>query len=170
MKLLFDLTGRASQLLAVIARLLIGALVLLVVSDVAVRNLGMRPLGWAVNTSEFFLLYITFLSMPWLIRSKGHVFVEFLRIALPASAKKVLARIVYLGCMALCLYLGWVALNSLTLAVQRGTYEMRTFDIPKWVVFTPMVVAFFLSALEWLRFAMGYDDMYERDLMEVGGH
>lgn len=170
MNLLFDLTGRASQLLAVIARLLIGALVLLVVSDVAVRNLGMRPLGWAVNTSEFFLLYITFCSMPWLIRNKGHVFVEFLRIALPREAQKVLARIVYLGCMVLCLYLGWVALNSLMLAIARGTYEMRTFDIPKWVVFAPMVAAFGLSALEWLRFALGYDDMYDRDLMEVGGH
>lgn len=170
MNLLFDLTGRASQLLAAIARLLIGALVLLVVSDVAVRNLGMRPLGWAVNTSEFFLLYITFCSMPWLIRTKGHVFVEFLRIALPREAQKVLARVVYLGCMVLCLYLGWVALNSLMLAIGRGTYEMRTFDIPKWVVFAPMVAAFGLSALEWLRFALGYDDMYDRDLMEVGGH
>ncbi|WP_323040354.1 TRAP transporter small permease [Gemmobacter sp.] len=170
MNLLFDLTGRASQLLAIAARILIGALVLLVVADVAVRNIGLRPLGWAVNTSEFFLLYVTFLSMPWLIRTKGHVFVEFLRIALPASAKRVMARIVYVGCMVLCLYLGWVALNSMILSVQRGTYEMRTFDIPKWVVFAPMVGAFGLSALEWLRFALGYDDMYDRDLMEVGGH
>ena len=170
MNLLFDLTGRASQLLAIAARILIGALVLLVVADVAVRNIGLRPLGWAVNTSEFFLLYVTFLSMPWLIRTKGHVFVEFLRIALPASAKRVMARIVYVGCMVLCLYLGWVALNSMILSIQRGTYEMRTFDIPKWVVFAPMVAAFGLSALEWLRFALGYDDMYDRDLMEVGGH
>ncbi|MFN3400421.1 MAG: TRAP transporter small permease subunit [Ferrovibrio sp.] len=130
----------------------------------------LRPLAWAVNTSEFFLLYITFLAMPWLVRQKGHVFVEFLRIWLPRRAKAVLARIVYLGCIVLCLYLGWVAWNSLTLAVQRGTFEMRTFDIPKWVVFAPMVLAFFLSAVEWLRYLLGYDDFYDRDPLEAGGH
>lgn len=170
MKLVFDLSGRLCWLLAGIARVLIGLLVVLVVSDVAVRNAGLRPLAWAVNTSEFFLLYITFFAMPWLVRQKGHVFVIFLRIVLPDFAKMVLAKIVYLGCIVLCLYLGWVAWNSLVLALERGTYEMRTFDIPKWVVFSPMVLAFFLSALEWLRYLLGYDDFYDNDPLEVGGH
>lgn len=170
MKLVFDLSGRLCWLLAMIARLLIGALVVLVVTDVAVRNAGLRPLAWAVNTSEFFLLYITFFAMPWLVRNKGHVFVIFLRVVLPPVARQLLAKVVYLGCIVLCLYLGWVAWNSLTLSVARGTYEMRTFDIPKWVVFAPMVLAFFLSALEWLRYLLGYDDFYDNDPIEAGGH
>lgn len=170
MKTLFDMSGRLCWLLVAIARILIGALVLLVVSDVAVRNVGMKPLGWAVNTSEFFLLYITFLSMPWLVRRKGHVFVEFLRVALTPAMRLVLARVVYAACLVLCLYLTVVAAGALILAVQRGTYEMRTFDIPKWVVFFPMVLAFGLSAVEWLRYLLGHDDFYDRDLMEVGGH
>ncbi|KPQ05585.1 MAG: TRAP-type C4-dicarboxylate transport system, small permease component [Rhodobacteraceae bacterium HLUCCA12] len=170
MNLVFDLSGRLCWFLAVIARLLIGALVLLVVTDVAVRNAGLRPLAWAVNTSEFFLLYITFLAMPWLVRKKGHVFVIFLRVVLPGGARQVLSKIVYLGCIALCLYLGWIALNSLMLAIERGTYEMRTFDIPKWVVFAPMVLAFFLAALEWLRYLLGHDDFYDSDPAETLGH
>lgn len=170
MNLVFDLSGRLCWFLAVIARLLIGLLVVLVVSDVAVRNAGLRPLAWAVNTSEFFLLYITFFAMPWLVRQKGHVFVVFLRIVLPVMARQVLSRVVYVGCIALCLYLGWVALSSLMLAIERGTYEMRTFDIPKWAVFAPMVLAFFLSALEWLRYLLGYDDFYDSDPIEAAGH
>lgn len=170
MTVLFALSGRLCWLLAVIARLLIGGLIVIVVADVAFRNLGLRPLAWAVNSSEFLLLYITFLSMPWLVRTKGHVFVDFLRVALPRHARLVLSRIVYAGCIALCLYLGWVALDSLILAIQRGTYEMRTFDIPKWMVFSPMVLAFGLSAIEWLRYLLGHDDFYNRDLLEVGGH
>jgi hypothetical protein len=47
---------------------------------------------------------------------------------------------------------------------------MRVFDIPKWVVFAPMVLAFALSAVEWLRYLLGYDDLYDRDLLETGGH
>jgi len=170
MTLVFDLSGRLCWLLAGIARVLVGLLVVLVVTDVAVRNAGLRPLAWAVNTSEFFLLYITFFAMPWLVRQKGHVFVIFLRIVLPPFARQMLAKFVYLGCIVLCLYLGWVALNSLMLALERGTYEMRTFDIPKWVVFSPMVLAFFLSALEWLRYLLGYDDFYDSDPIETAGH
>jgi TRAP-type C4-dicarboxylate transport system permease small subunit len=71
-----------------------------VVADVAVRNAGLRPLAWAVNTSEFILLYVTFLSMPWLVRQKGHVFVDLPahRVACPMP-RRVLARVVYLACI-----------------------------------------------------------------------
>ncbi|MCB1342362.1 MAG: TRAP transporter small permease [Pseudooceanicola sp.] len=170
MTTLFTLSGRLCWALAVLARLLIGGLIVIVVADVAFRNLGQRPLAWVVNSSEFVLLYITFLSMPWLVRRKGHVFVDFLRVALPRQVRALLEKVVYLACIGLCLYLGWVALNSLIVAIQRGTYEMRTFDIPKWVVYSPMVLAFALSAVEWLRYLLGHDDFYDRDLMEVGGH
>lgn len=168
--MVYALSGRLCWFLAVLARLMIGGLIVIVVADVAFRNLGHRPLAWVVNSSEFLLLYVTFFSMPWLVRRKGHVFVDFLRVALPTPMRAVLARVVYAGCIALCLYLGWVALNSLILAVERGTYETRTFDIPKWFVFSPMVLAFGLSALEWSRYLLGLDDFYDRDLTEVGGH
>jgi TRAP-type C4-dicarboxylate transport system permease small subunit len=170
MNLVFYVSGRLCWVLAVIARLLVGLLVLLVVTDVAVRNAGLRPLAWAVNTSEFFLLYITFLAMPWLVRQKGHVFVLFIRVFLSPLIQKWLAKLVYLACIGLCLYLGNVALNSLLRAIARGSYEMRTFDIPHWVIYAPMVLAFGLSALEWLRYLLGYDDFYDRDPLEAGGH
>lgn len=170
MTFFFHWTGRLSWLLSCIARLLIGVLVLLVVADVAVRNSGLRPLAWAVNTSEFILLYVTFLAMPWLVRQKGHVFVVFIRVFLPRLLQKWLAKVVYLACIVLCLYLGDVALASLLRAIERGSYEMRTFDIPHWVVYGPMVLAFGLSALEWLRYLLGFDDFYDRDPLEAGGH
>lgn len=170
MNTLFHLSGQLCWLLSVAARALIGVLVLIVVADVAVRNAGLRPLSWAVNTSEMLLLYVTFFSMPWLVRCKGHVFVNFLRIALPDAGKRVLARIVYLGCVGLCLYLGWIALTSMQQAIVRGTYEMRNFDIPKWVIFAPMALAFLLSALEWMRYALGIEDYYDADPLEHGGH
>lgn len=170
MKTLFYLSGQASWFLSLAARLMIGAMIVIVVGDVAFRNLGLRPLSWAINASEFLLLFVTFLSMPWLIRQKGHVFVEFLRVALPAKGKLILEKLVYLGCLVLCLYIGAVALMSLVDAVARGTYEMRTFDTPKWVIFLPMVLAYGLSAVEWLRYLVGADSLYDRNILEVGGH
>jgi len=169
MNLIFDLSGKLAWALASLAKLMIGTMILLVVADVAVRNLGWRPMTWAVSASEYILMYVAFLAMPWLVRIKGHVFVEFLRFLLPSQAKRVLEKIVYLTSVILCLYLGWIALNSFLLAIERGTYEMRTFDMPKWAVFLPIMTGFFLSAVEWLRYLMGSDSLYNRDPLEVEG-
>ncbi|MDO9525843.1 MAG: TRAP transporter small permease [Gemmobacter sp.] len=169
MTLLFDLSGKLAWALASFAKLLIGIMILLVVSDVAVRNFGWRPMTWAISASEYILMYVAFLAMPWLVRIKGHVFVEFLRFMLPEKAKQVLAKVVYLTSVLLCLYLGWIALSSLMLSIERGTYETRTFDTPKWVVFLPIMTGFFLSAVEWLRYLLGHDSLYNRDPLEVEG-
>lgn len=169
MKLLFDLTARLTEGLAALAKVLIGVMILVVIADVAFRNLGLRPLSWAISVSEYILLYSAFLPMPWLVHKKGHVFVEFLRNAFPPAGRRVLEKLVYLTCVILCLYLGGYALSSFLGAVSSGDYETRSFDMPKWGVFLPMVVAFFLSALEWLRYLMGYDTLYNLDPLEVEG-
>lgn len=156
-------------MLAALAKILLGLMILVVVADVAVRNLGFRPLSWAVSLSEYILLYAAFAPMPWLVRSKGHVFVEFLRNALPIPARAALEKLVYLTCVGLCIYLGSIALISLLDAVASGDYETRSFDMPKWGVFLPITIAFFLSALEWLRYLFGFDTLYNLDPLEVEG-
>lgn len=169
MKTLFDMTGRLSEALAAVAKVLLGLMILFVVADVAFRNLGLRPLSWAVSGSEYILLYAAFLPMPWLVHSKGHVFVEFLRNILPPQGRVVLEKIVYLACIVLCLYLGAYALLSLIDAFQSGAYETRSFDMPKWAVFMPITLGFFLSAIEWLRYLLGHDTLYNLDPLEVEG-
>lgn len=169
MNTLFDFAGKLSEALAAVTKVLIGMMVLFVVADVAVRNFGLRPLSWAISVSEYILLYSAFLPMPWLVRTKGHVFVEFLRNILPPTGRLVLEKLVYLTCVALCLYLGGYALTSLIGAAQTGEYETRTFDMPKWGVFLPMTIGFFLSAVEWLRYLLGFDTLYNLDPLEMEG-
>jgi TRAP-type C4-dicarboxylate transport system permease small subunit len=105
METLFKITGNLSWGLASLAKLLLGLMVVIVVADVCVRNLGMRPLAWGISASEYSLLYAAFLPMPWLVRTKGHVFVEFLRAALSPAAKKILEKTVYTACIAISLYI-----------------------------------------------------------------
>lgn len=169
MKILFDVSGRISLALASVAKILIGVMILIVVSDVAIRNLGLRPLSWGVSASEYILLYAAFLPMPWLVRNKGHVFVEFLRNILGPRGRVFLEKLVYAVCVLLCLYLGTIALTTFIEVLQSGDYETRSFDMPKWVVFLPMTIAFYLSALEWLRYLMGEDSLYNLNPLDVEG-
>lgn len=169
MTLVFALSGRLSHALAQCAKLVLGAIILVVISDVVLRNLGLRPLSWSISAAEYGLLYAAFLPMPWLVRIKGHVFVEFFRQPLPPRGKALLERAVYIACIGLCLYLCWHASLLLIDAVRTGAYETRTFDMPKWAVFLPVALSFLLSAIEWTRYLLGKDSLYDLDPLEQEG-
>ena len=85
---LFSAVEHLGRWLSRLTMVLLGILVVLVVADVAVRTLGLRPLSWASSTAEYILLYAAFLPMPYLVRHKGHVFVEFLRAPMSTAVKR----------------------------------------------------------------------------------
>lgn len=165
---LFDASGRIAQSLAVVAKLLLAAVVLLVTANVAARNLA-RPMAWSASLTEYLLIYITFLPMPALVRGKGHVCADFIRTALPAGMRRGVEIGVVALCIAICLYLGWVAFGSAWASVRDGSYDVRTFDTPRWLIFAPMVVGLWLSAIEFLRYLLGRDSLYAVDVREMEG-
>lgn len=169
METLFKNVARLSWLCASLAKALIGLSILLVIADVTVRNMGMRTMTWAISATEYSLLYITFLSMPWLVRTRGHVFVVFLRSLVSPSAQRVLELGVYLLCLILSVYLGWVALGSLSSALATGSFESRTFDMPKWLILLPIMIGFFLSALEWLAYLLTPASLYTVSVEDLEG-
>lgn len=169
METLFKNVARLSWLCASVAKALIGLSIIMVIADVTVRNMGMRPMTWAISATEYSLLYITFLSMPWLVRTRGHVFVVFLRSTFSPSLQRVLEIGVYLLCLILCIYLGFVALGSLSSALATGSFESRTFDMPKWLILLPIVIGFFLSALEWLAFLLTPASLYTVSAEDLEG-
>jgi TRAP-type C4-dicarboxylate transport system permease small subunit len=165
---LFDISGRIAHALAVLTRLLLAAIVVLVCADVAARNFA-RPLVWGVSLTEYLLIYIAFLPMPALVRAKGHVCADFFRLALPPRPRALIERGVYVLCLAICLYLGWYAFSSAIASLKSGAYEVRSFDMPRWLIFAPMVVGLWLSALEFLRYLVGRDSIYAIEAREVEG-
>ncbi|HRA77639.1 MAG TPA: TRAP transporter small permease [Burkholderiaceae bacterium] len=159
---LFDLSGRAASALARLTMALLALIVLLVSADVLSRNLG-YSLVWGASLTEYLLVYVTFLPMPELVRGKGHVCADFLRRALPVSVRRAVERIVYAACVAICAYLGAVALGSLVETLRSGAYEVRTFDMPRWLIYLPMVIGLWLSAIEFMRYLFGRDSLYDAD-------
>ncbi|MEX6507838.1 TRAP transporter small permease [Jiella sp. M17.18] len=169
METFFKLVGWLSLALASLVKLILAAIVIEVVSDVVLRNLNFRPISWGVSATEYGLLYSAFLPVPWLVRTKGHVFVEFLRRALPQGGRLVLEKAVYALCIGLCLYLTFYAFAAFLDALATGAYETKTFDMPKWLIFLPISLGFFLSALEWCRYIVGHDSLYDIDVLDREG-
>jgi TRAP-type C4-dicarboxylate transport system permease small subunit len=165
---LFEFSGRIGSALAVLTKLLLALVVVLVAADVAARNLS-KPLGWSVSLTEYLLVYITFLPMPALVRSKGHVCADFIRTAMPRRLQRGVEIAVYLLCLTTCVYLALVASGSALSTFRSGAYDVRTFDVPRWLIYAPMVLGLWLSALEFLRYLLGRDSIYALDVSEMEG-
>jgi TRAP-type C4-dicarboxylate transport system permease small subunit len=170
MNTLFSAVEHLGRWLSRLTMVLLGVLVVLVVADVSVRTIGLRPLSWASSTAEYILLYAAFLPLPYLVRNKGHVFVEFLRAPMSPEVKRAVERFVYVMCIAICVYLAWVATQNGWVAWREGSYETRTFDMPKWLVYLPMALGFWLATIEWLRFLLGADSLYNIDPLKMDGY
>ena len=169
MKTLFGASAQISQWLLVISKLLLALIVILVAADVVARNLG-HPLVWSVSLTEYLMIYMAFLTMPGLVRGKGHVCADFIRTWLPLAVRRVVERGVYVLCIAICLHLGWVAFESLLASLRSGSYDVRTFDMPKWLIYLPMVIGMWLSVIEFLRYLLGFDSIYAVDVLEMEGY
>lgn len=164
----FDASGRIAQALAVLTKLLLAAIVLLVAADVAARNLA-RPIPWGVSVTEYLLVYVAFLPMPALVRGKGHVCADFIRSSLPPVWRPPIERAVYALCLVICAYLGWIAFTGTAASLVSGAYDVRSFDMPRWLIYAPMALGLWLSALEFLRYLLGRDSIYALDAREMEG-
>lgn len=164
----FDWSGRIGTVLAFAAKVIVGLMVCLVAADVVARNLA-RSLVWSVSLVEYLMVYMTFLAMPALVRAKGHVCADFIRMSLPPGVQAVIERLVYSLCLALCTYLAFVATRVFVEAFANGSYDVRTFDMPRWLIFLPMVLGLWLSAVEFLRYLLGRDSLYAISALEKEG-
>lgn len=148
------------QALAGLACGLLAAVFLMIVYDVSVRTLGFQPPYWVSALTEYALLFMTMLAAPWLVRRKSHVFVTSLISVLPALFRLVAAKAVYLACIVICLAISYYAAVMGIEAFELGEYDVRSIDMPRWLLFASLPVGLTLSAVEFARYLFGPDDMY----------
>lgn len=147
--------------LAVLAGAAIAVAFLLIIVDVGIRFTGLRPPAFTIATVEYLLLYFALFAAPWLVRTKGHVYVDALVSRLPRRARAVLEKLVYALCVAAPLVFAWFATLLFLDAATSGLFEERAIDIPLWLLYAPMPLGFFLVAVEFARYLVGADTLYE---------
>ena len=100
------------------------------------------------------------LAAPQLVRTKGHVFIDAITQLLPARIQNVLAKVVYLICIASSLTFCWYSLGLFIDAFSSDQVDIRAVDMPLWILLMPLPFAFALVAMEFFRYLIGVDSMY----------
>jgi len=148
------------NLLAILAGIYLVAIMFAIVFQASARTLGYPVSSHFFTFSEYGLLYIVMAASPWLVRLKGHVYIEMLTAALPSSVAPSFSRLVTLLCVIICVLLVWYTGEATLKAFNRADFDMRSLDMPKWLLLIPMPICFSLMACQFMRFVIGAETLH----------
>jgi len=140
--------------MAWIAGLLMAAMMVTICVDVGLRNLGYQSSAHFFTFTEYALLAVPCLGAPWLVREKGHIFVEILFMYLPTRQQAWLRLLIGVLCVLVCMVLAWyggvVTVNDFV----NNEKDVRSLDMPRWFVVGFIPLSFAMMAIEFLRFLL----------------
>ncbi|MFL2770397.1 MAG: TRAP transporter small permease [Rhodospirillaceae bacterium] len=147
--------------LAAVSGIILMLMFVLIIADVSLRNLGFQPLRATVAITEYALLYFTMFAAPYLVRTRGHVVVRIIYDRLDNTAKIFLENVIYILCAGAALLIAYVSGNLVIESLILGDTEPRSIDLPRWILFTPLLIGFFFVGCEFLRFLFTKESFYD---------
>ncbi len=148
--------------MAGLAGLMMVVMMVSIVADVVLRSLGGQSSAHIFTFNEYFLFLIPFLGAPLLVREKGHVYVEALLMQFPDRPRNLIVKLVLLVCIATCLVLACYAAGLAYSDYSRGELDVRSFDMPRWMLIAVMPLSLAMMGIEFGRFLVRGENPYLR--------
>jgi C4-dicarboxylate transporter DctQ subunit len=151
---------RICNWLAVFAGVYLFAIMCAIVFQATARSFGYSGSSHVFTFTEYGLLYIAMAASPWLVRIKGHVFIEMFTAVIPSRYARTFSRVISSLCIVICLVLVWYTAEATLLAYSRGDADMRSIDMPKWLLLGSMPICFALMAVQFSRYVFGPETLH----------
>ncbi|MEM9224774.1 MAG: TRAP transporter small permease [Pseudomonadota bacterium] len=148
--------------LAVIAGAILPTFMIIIVYQVIWRNIGFQPSAHLFTFTEYGLLFMTLLGGPWLVRERGHVYIEIVTAALPDGLRAIVSRFVSGLCVVICLILAVKGVDIALTNFFSGEMDVRSLYFPRWILISSIPIGFALMGVEFARFTFG------RELLHSG--
>lgn len=140
------------------AAFLIAAMMFTITFDVVVRNLGYQSSAHLFTFTEYALLIVPCMGAPWLVREKGHIHVEILLMNVKPKARRRLMRFIGIACIAVCLVIAWYGFGITLSDFVNNEKDVRSFDMPRWMVVGWIPLSFLMMAIEFARYVVRGED------------
>ncbi len=144
--------------MAILAGVLMAAMMTAITVDVLLRNLGFQSSAHLFTFTEYALLIVPCLGAPWLVREKGHVYVEILLMSFGRVARRRMSFLIGLTCVAVCAVLAWYGLAVALRNYNLRDIDVRSLDMPRWMIVQFIPLAFGMMAIEFARFLWRGED------------
>jgi TRAP-type C4-dicarboxylate transport system permease small subunit len=141
---------RLLNALAVVAALVLLAMVILVTTDIVLRNLTRTGFPWSNEVSEYALYLITLMTAPWLLRRGQHVRVDLMLTMVPPRVAWMMEAASDVLGIGVCLFLARSGAIMTYQSWQLGSITIKNLIFPEWWLLAPLPVAFVLLAVEFV--------------------
>lgn len=144
--------GRLLDALAAAGFALLLAMMLVIVGDVALRNIpvpGMpQGLAWSNEVSELMLYLITMCVAPWLLRRGQHIRVDIVLQVVPPRLAWAMEWVADVAGFACCLVISWYSARAAWASYASGALSIKTLVMPEWWLLAPLPAVFVLLSVE----------------------
>jgi TRAP-type C4-dicarboxylate transport system permease small subunit len=148
--------------LAALAGATIAAACAVVLFDVSLRTLGVPVPAFAITFAEYAMLYITMCAAPWLVRERGHVYIDLIVRVLPSPVRRWAERMIYVISMIACSIMAVMGFDIFSEAFNSDRTDVRGIEVPLWISLFPIPVGFGLVTLELLRLFLRGESYFDR--------
>ncbi|HZQ73680.1 MAG TPA: TRAP transporter small permease [Burkholderiales bacterium] len=138
--------------LAFVAGLLMVAMMTTIFIDVVLRNLGYQSSAHFFTFTEYALLLMPCMGAPWLVRERGHIYIEILLMHMGEAARRRFTVGIAVACIAVCAVVAWYGFEVAFTDFVQNEKDVRSFDMPRWMISVWIPVSFLMMAIEFGRF------------------
>jgi|YelNatPaOPRAMG01_1025707.scaffolds.fasta_scaffold03112_15 TRAP-type C4-dicarboxylate transport system permease small subunit len=135
--------------------IIIAFLVISVCYNVFMRYFLKSPPLWVVQGTEYSLLWIVFLSTSYVLREKGHVSIDILYSKIGGRKKLIIDILIYTLCSFFMAVLTIFSFKYFVECLFTRVKDVRTYTVPKWLVFSIVPFGSFFLTLQFLRLFVG---------------
>jgi len=136
--------------LACIAGLLILAMMLYISAAVVLRHTA-YPIEWALEISEYSLVFLTFFATGWVFKRGGHIRIDVLQTLLRAKYHDKYNASVYGIVALLCLAFTVIGIIATLNMYTDNILQVRILTFPKWILIIVVPIGGFFLFVESLR-------------------
>jgi len=144
--------------MAGVAAFLMAAMMAVITLDVILRNLGYQSSAHFFTFTEYALLIVPCMGAPWLAREKGHIYVEILLMSMSVRMRARFTMLIGLICVAVCLVIAWYGFDVALRDYLQNEKDVRSLDMPRWMVVGWIPLSFLMMAVEFARFLWRRED------------
>ncbi len=155
-KLLRGILDRTIDGLAVFTRVLVILVMLVVSADVFLRYFFNRPMFWVLESTQFALVFITFLGAAWVLKNDGHVRMDILINRFSQRAQDRINIVTSLLSAIVCLVVTWYGVKVWWDYIQIDYLYPGSLKIPAYLLVMVIPLGGFLLFTQFLRKAYGY--------------
>jgi C4-dicarboxylate transporter DctQ subunit len=127
-----------------------------VCTELFMRYFFNRPQIWAVEVTEYAMLYITFLGTAWLLREEGHVRLDMLLMFLKPRSQALLNSITSVLGVIVCSVLVFFGIWSTWLHYQKGLTTFSAMELLKWPFLIVIPFGSLLLLIQFVRSVYAY--------------